>query len=154
VIDGSYFTVGFEMGKVVVYTDAGGRIIGVTFDLKGQIDEFLSDSREAEEVAGYLRGEKTALDLEADLSNESGFRRRVYRRVMEIPYGTISTYGAIASLAGCPGGARAVGQAMAANRFPLIIPCHRVLSRHGQIGGFSSGVDLKRHLLRLEGLDY
>jgi methylated-DNA-[protein]-cysteine S-methyltransferase len=154
VIDDPYFTVRFELGKVVVFSGVGGKIKRVTFDLKGQFEERLSNTKEAGKFAGYLRGLKTAFDFEVDLSCESPFRRRVYRKVMEIPYGSTSTYGAIASLAGRPGGARAVGQAMATNRLPLIIPCHRVVSKNGEIGGFSSGVDLKRYLLRLEGLDY
>ena len=144
-----WFTVGFELGKVVVFSGVGGKIERVTFDLDGQFDELISDTKEAEKFTGYFNGLRTAFDFEIDLSGETPFRRRVYRKVMEIPYGQTSTYGAVASSAGYPGGARAVGQAMAANRLPLIIPCHRVISEDGKIGGFSSGVDLKKHLLRL-----
>jgi methylated-DNA-[protein]-cysteine S-methyltransferase len=88
-----------------------------------------------------------------DLGGVTEFTRRVYDRVALIPYGQTSTYGKIAVDVGCRGGGRAVGQAMAGNRFPLVIPCHRVISENRAIGGFSSGVDLKRYLLHLEGVD-
>jgi O-6-methylguanine DNA methyltransferase len=149
-----YFTVGFELGKVVVFQDNNGRICRVTFDLNERFEERPSDSKAALEFAGYLNGKKTTLDFRVDLAYESRFRISVYRRVMDVPYSRTITYGEVAASIGRPNGARAVGQAMAANRFPLIIPCHRVVSGNGKIGGFSSGVELKRHLLKLEGIAY
>ena len=71
---------------------------------------------------------------------------------MKIPYGETVSYGQIALDVGSPGGGRAVGQAMGRNRFPLVIPCHRVIAGDGRIGGFSGGLDLKRFLLSLEGV--
>jgi methylated-DNA-[protein]-cysteine S-methyltransferase len=72
---------------------------------------------------------------------------RIYRAVRAIPYGGTATYGEIAKIAGT--GPRVVGQAMARNITPLVIPCHRVVGAAG-IGGFSPGIDLKIHLLELE----
>jgi methylated-DNA-[protein]-cysteine S-methyltransferase len=144
----------FDLGKVVVFEGSAGEIRGVTFDLGDQFESRPSDSPAAMEFALYLDGKRTTLGFNIDLEDESPFRRLVYRRVMEIPYGETVTYGKVAADAGRPGGARAVGQAMAANRYPLIIPCHRVVSGNGNIGGFSSGIDLKRHLLSLEGLEF
>lgn len=63
------------------------------------------------------------------------------------------SYSRLARLCGVPTGARAVGRVMSGNPWPLLVPCHRVLRRNGQIGGFSSGVELKRFLLSLEGVD-
>lgn len=147
-----YFTVDFELGKVVVFQDETGKVHQITFDLCGRFADRPSDSRAALELRRYFSGERMSLDYPVDLSGESAFRTRVYNRVRQIPYGRTVTYGQVAEDAGCPGGARAVGQAMGANRFPLIIPCHRVVSRRGKVGGFSSGVELKKYLLRMEGL--
>jgi methylated-DNA-[protein]-cysteine S-methyltransferase len=82
------------------------------------------------------------------------FHRRVYKVLQKIPAGQTVTYGELAALAGSPGAARAVGQAMAKNPFPIIIPCHRVVASQGRLGGFSSGRGpaTKRHLLQLDGL--
>ena len=80
------------------------------------------------------------------------FHRRVYERVHAIPRGQTLTYGGVARAVGSPGAARAVGQAMARNPFPLIVPCHRVVAANN-LGGFGGGLALKRRLLRLEGAD-
>lgn len=80
------------------------------------------------------------------------FKAKVLRALQEIPHGQTTTYGELAALAGSPKAARAVGQIMATNPWPLIVPCHRVLGSGGAMTGFSAegGVDLKRFLLELE----
>ena len=80
------------------------------------------------------------------------FRRRVVLACRQVRWGQTSTYGALAAQSGSPGAARAVGQVMASNRFPLVVPCHRVLAAGGGIGGFSApqGVRMKRRLLEME----
>jgi len=148
---GTWFTVDFALGKVVVETGPDEVIRRIRFDLSGDVPQRPSESPAARLIGRYLSGEKVPLDLEVDLSHESSFRQQVYRVVKKIPYGKIRTYAGVAALAGCPKGARAVGQAMAVNRIPLVIPCHRVLSANEKVGGFSSGIELKRFLLRLEG---
>jgi methylated-DNA-[protein]-cysteine S-methyltransferase len=72
---------------------------------------------------------------------------RIYRAVQEIPYGSTATYGEIAGKAGTS--PRVVGQAMARNPTPLVIPCHRVVAANG-IGGFSPSVEIKEELLAME----
>lgn len=71
----------------------------------------------------------------------------------EVPYGHTVSYGRLAEMAGSPGAARAVGGIMAANSWPLLVPCHRVLAANGALTGYSAegGIRLKEHLLRLEG---
>ncbi|MGA1792356.1 MAG: methylated-DNA--[protein]-cysteine S-methyltransferase [Thermoplasmatota archaeon] len=95
-------------------------------------------------------------DIELDMEGVSPFRERVYKALMEVPFGEVVTYGELADRAGCPGGARAVGNAMNSNPYLLIVPCHRVVasgSGRGKsgLGGFGAGLDAKRFLLRLEG---
>ena len=91
-------------------------------------------------------------DVEVDPGPISPFRRRVLRHCRRIAYGQTLTYGQLAAKAGSPDAARAVGNCMAANRIPLIIPCHRVISTGGQLGGFSAGGGLrtKKKLLAME----
>jgi methylated-DNA-[protein]-cysteine S-methyltransferase len=94
-------------------------------------------------------------DVDVDPGVLTEFQRRVIRGCRRIRYGQTLTYAQLAAKAGCPGAARAVGNCMARNRIPLIIPCHRVIGSHGGLGGYSApgGVSLKRRLLQLEGLE-
>lgn len=80
------------------------------------------------------------------------FQRAVVRALRQVRYGETTTYGELARRAGRPGAARAVGQVMATNPVPLLVPCHRVLAAGGALGGFSAptGTALKRRLLQLE----
>ena len=81
------------------------------------------------------------------------FHRRVYEAARAIPPGNTLSYGDIAKRVGAPGAARAVGQALGRNPFPIVVPCHRVLAAGGKIGGFSAqgGVATKRRMLAIEG---
>ena len=80
------------------------------------------------------------------------FQLRVWNVVKAIPFGTVLSYKEVSRRAGSPRGARAVGMAMRANPLPIFIPCHRVVREDGTLGGFSAGEELKRWLLRLEGV--
>jgi methylated-DNA-[protein]-cysteine S-methyltransferase len=71
-----------------------------------------------------------------------------------IPRGSVSTYGLIAAHVGVPGGARAVGNALAGNPFPLIVPCHRAIRSDLHLGGFQSGAEMKMALLEKEGIKF
>jgi len=87
-----------------------------------------------------------------DMAGVPAFHRRVYELARTIPPGRTLTYGEIAERLGEPTAARAVGQALGANPFAIIVPCHRVLAAGGRSGGFSApgGVDTKRRLLEIE----
>jgi methylated-DNA-[protein]-cysteine S-methyltransferase len=92
-------------------------------------------------------------DLPLELELVPPFQRRVYAVARSIPVGETLTYGGIAARIGEPGAARAVGQALGANPWPIIVPCHRVLAAGGKPGGFSApgGVATKLRLLATEG---
>lgn len=92
------------------------------------------------------------LDVPVALDDHTEFQRRVLQRCRRIRFGHTLTYGALAAAVGRPGAARAVGQVMARNPIPLVIPCHRVVGSHGTLGGFSApdGVRMKQRLLALE----
>lgn len=106
----------------------------------------------ARSIAAMLAGESVRFSLALlALDTCPPFQQAVLRATARIPRGQIRTYGQIAARLGKPGAARAVGQALAANPFPLAIPCHRVVRAGGQLGGFGGGSALKRALLELEG---
>lgn len=87
------------------------------------------------------------------LEHLTPFGRRVVAACRAIPWGQTKSYGELAAACGSPGAARAVGSVMAKNRFPLIVPCHRVLAAGGELGGYSApdGLTMKRRLLAMEG---
>ena len=107
----------------------------------------------ADSLKAYLEGESVKFFLNmVDLSRYTKFQQSVLRAQYSIPRGSVSTYGLIAAHVGAPGGARAVGNVMAGNPFPLIIPCHRTVLSNLYLGGFQSGVNMKRALLENEGV--
>jgi methylated-DNA-[protein]-cysteine S-methyltransferase len=110
--------------------------------------------RTIDRIDGLLRGAPDDLgDIELDLAALPPFHRRVYAIARGIRPGSTLTYGEIAARLGEPHAARAVGQALGANPFPIIVPCHRVLAAGGRSGGFSAsgGTRTKLRLLELEG---
>jgi len=100
----------------------------------------------------YFRTGRARFDCEVDVSWAGAFARKVLCQCCRIQPGDTATYGQLADRIGCKGAARAVGSALAANRAPIIVPCHRVVAADGSLGGYSAagGVNLKRRLLRLE----
>ena len=87
-----------------------------------------------------------------DWTGHSGFRQRVWHALLRIPPGRTASYGEIARGVGKPKSVRAVGGACGANPIPVLVPCHRVLTANGKLGGFSGGLDWKRRLLAREGI--
>jgi len=92
-------------------------------------------------------------DVPVDLSHLSAFQTRVAKACRRIGRGRVRTYGELAASCGSPGAARAVGNVMAQNRYPIIVPCHRVVGSAGSLGGFSArdGISMKRRMLDMEG---
>lgn len=102
------------------------------------------------ELAGYFSGKTRFFSALCDLDRLSPFTRAVLKATAEIPYGEVRSYRWIAEKIGKPGAARAVGNALARNPIPIIIPCHRVVRSDGTIGGFALGAGWKKRLLALE----
>ena len=98
----------------------------------------------------YFNGGQLAFPDELDLEGATPFQRRVWEITRLIPYGDTRSYIWVAEQIGKPGAARAVGQALARNPLPIIIPCHRVVNADGRLGGFSGGLEMKIQLLKLE----
>lgn len=94
----------------------------------------------------WFDGRRRDFRLELDVSG-TDFQRRIWSVLVDIPYGSTSTYGEVAAAAGRPGAARAVGHAVARNPVAIVVPCHRVVGAGGVLGGFAGGTDVKRLLL-------
>jgi methylated-DNA-[protein]-cysteine S-methyltransferase len=99
----------------------------------------------------YFAGRRRDFDLDVDLSPAREFGRAVLEQLARVPYGELTTYGALAAGAGKPRAARAVGTVMNRNPVPIVLPCHRVVGATGSLVGYAGGLDRKRTLLALEG---
>ena len=102
-------------------------------------------------LTDYFYGRRIQVPWAAmDLSRFTPSQQAVYRTVAKIPYGETASYGQVARLAGLPRAARFVGTTMANNRYPVFIPCHRVIRSDGSPGLFGGGEPLKARMLELE----
>ena len=105
----------------------------------------------ARQIQEYLYGQRQHFTVPVDWEPILGFARHILEACAQIPYGETVSYAELARRAGKEGAGRAVGQALAANPVPILVPCHRVICVDGSLGGFSGGLEMKRRLLELEG---
>jgi methylated-DNA-[protein]-cysteine S-methyltransferase len=104
-------------------------------------------------ILDFLKGEEAKFDLNLiALERCPEFQRKVILAEYGIPRGYVSTYGRIAEHLGVFGGARAIGNSLASNPFPIVIPCHRAGRSDGGLGGYQGGLKMKRKLLEMEGV--
>jgi len=78
--------------------------------------------------------------------------QNVYKKLLEVPKGKVTTYGELAKAVGLKNGQRVIGKIMNKNQFPVIIPCHRVIMSDGKIGGYAYGTKIKSNMLANEGI--
>jgi methylated-DNA-[protein]-cysteine S-methyltransferase len=109
-----------------------------TDDVRRQLDE-------------YFGGARHSFELPVDHRLMSPFVRKVMTETAKVPFGTVSTYGAVASRIHRPDAARAVGAALGSNPIPIVLPCHRIIGAGGKLTGYAGGLHRKEFLLRLEG---
>ena len=102
-----------------------------------------------QQLREYFAGERRAFDLALGAAG-TPFQRSVQAALRAIPYGETRSYSEIAAAIGRPKAVRAVGAANARNPLPIVVPCHRVIGKHGALTGFGGGLPAKRHLLALE----
>ena len=105
----------------------------------------------AAQLLEYLNGERTAFDLPMAPVG-TPFQHRVWDQLQQIPFGSTTTYGAIARALDSPRAAQAVGAAVGSNPLSIVVPCHRVLASNGALTGYAGGMETKRALLHLEGV--
>ena len=101
------------------------------------------------QLSEYLIGERKEFDLPIRMRGTE-FQKRVWRALLDIPYGETRSYKQIAEAIDNPKGVRAVGMANNRNQLLIVIPCHRVIGASGSLVGYGEGLEMKEFLLRLE----
>ncbi len=109
-----------------------------------EVERFFTQLRD------YLAGKEVSLSLPINWERLTPFARKVSQELLKTRCGQMLSYAELARRIGNPKAARAVGQVMAKNPFPLVIPCHRVIGSNGSLTGFGGGLELKARLLALE----
>lgn len=102
-----------------------------------------------EQLSEYFKGAREYFDIPIK-PRGSKFQKKVWNRLLEIPYGSTCSYGELARVLGNNNLSRAVGGANSKNPIPILIPCHRVIGRNGELVGFAGGIEVKSKLLFLE----
>lgn len=147
------------IGPLLLVADAEDRLTGVYTDghaggpatPPGRRDAGGVLSEAAEQLAAFFARERTTFVLPTSVAG-TPLQLAVWEELRRIPYGTTTTYGALAARLGlAPGAARAVGSANARNPLSIVVPCHRVLGAAGALTGYAGGLEAKRALLALEG---
>ena len=105
------------------------------------------------QLAEYFTGKRKQFYVTLDQVAATPFQHEVWEALSEIPFGEVRTYADVAYAIGRPRAVRAVGNANGINPWPVLVPCHRVVARHG-IGGYGGGTEVKRFLLKLEGVTF
>jgi len=107
-------------------------------------------SKLKKELNQYLSGKKVGFTEKLDLSSGTLFQQKVWKKMLEVPFGKTISYKKLAAMVGSPKKARAVGNACATNPVSIIVPCHRIIKSDGGLGGYGGGIELKKRLLKLE----
>jgi len=103
------------------------------------------------DLLSYVQGKKISfINYPLKMDNYSSFFIRTWTLTQEIPYGELRSYKWLSERAGTKG-YRAIGAALARNPFPILVPCHRVIKKNGNLGGYSAGLEIKKKLLQIEG---
>lgn len=155
-----FYSFNSTMGKLILYFNEDG-IIAISFSkekdncnyIKKYYGEIMGVSREDynyhHEVVEYLEGNLKKFTVPFSLKGTI-FQQKVWKELLNIPYGETKTYKDLAEDIGCSKGYRAVGGALNKNPIPIIVPCHRVIGSSGKLVGFAGGLDIKDRLLMLE----
>jgi methylated-DNA-[protein]-cysteine S-methyltransferase len=164
-LDVAYDLVETPIGPLMVGVSDGGLCL-VSFDPKPDREaeklartygtRVLRSPRPTAKVARqldeYFGGKRRRFELDVDLRLAREFGRLVLSELTQVPFGEVTTYGALAARAGKPRAARAVGTIMNRNPVPIVVPCHRVIGSNGSLVGYGGGLERKEALLRLEGV--
>jgi len=145
-----------RFAKFAVWVDAKGRLVrfylrsvGAAKVDPGAMRDDKAIAPVKKQIDEYCAGKRRDFDL--DLAAEgTPFQHEVWDALVKIPFGTTTSYGALAKRIGYPNGARAVGLANGSNPIGLIVPCHRVIGSDGSLTGYAGGLPLKRALLKHE----
>ena len=154
-IDKKYFYVDYlerEIGIIKIVADSSA-IINVSLQKeKNQIRENRFTEEAKKQLASYFAGKLTNFDLPINPEG-TDFQKAVWDELLKIPYGQLLSYSNIAEKIKNPKAVRAVGNAVGRNPILIIIPCHRIIRSEGELGGFSAGIEVKKKLHRIEGIN-
>lgn len=166
-IDVAYATMDSPLGELLVAVTPRG-LVRLAYDDEAVEDAVLAELSERvsprvlrapertdavrHQLDDYFAGRRRAFDTPVDWSLVRGFAAGVLRATARVPFGSVTTYREVAEAAGSPRAYRAAGNALGSNPVPIVVPCHRVLHAGGGLGGYTGGLERKRHLLRLEGV--
>jgi methylated-DNA-[protein]-cysteine S-methyltransferase len=142
---------------LLLVSDDGENLAGIYFDPhegvsrvpRGTSRELPVFRHAEEELAAYLAGTRAAFTVPTRAEG-TPFQLRVWDVLKTIPYGETATYGDVAKEIGQPNASRAVGMANNRNPISIVVPCHRVIGRSGELVGYGGGLDRKKYLLALE----
>jgi O-6-methylguanine DNA methyltransferase len=137
------FAKGLEVERALADEVRGQRVVAV--------EDRLTLRLVVDSIRDYVAGRRREFDWRLDLEGLSDFGGSVLEATRRIPYGTLRSYKSIAQEVGSPRATRPVGQALARNPLPIVVPCHRVVNSDGTLGGYSGGgPDMKRRLIAIE----
>ncbi len=139
------------IGPLTLQADEAA-VTAIRFGADGARDASpLLDAAEAQ-LREYFAGARRTFDLPL-APHGTAFQQRVWTALRAIPYGETRTYGELAAAIDSPNASRAVGMANHRNPIPIVIPCHRVIGANGTLTGYAGGLEIKRRLLALEGIN-
>ena len=138
-----------DVGNLQI-TCKGNAVIGILLTEKPQRRQKGSYAETVyAQIREYLNGQRKEFNLNTEFDTH-GFSERVWREISKIPYGETVSYSEIAGRMGNPSAVRAVGSACRRNPIVIVVPCHRVIGKNGNIMGYVNGVEMKRRLLNIE----
>ena len=158
----NYYTRSTKFGNITLVEDRGFLVSLIFGDISDGIKSkkvkfskflknFMSETIEAAflELDEYFAGKRKEFDVPMNPSGTS-FQQKVWSSLISVPYGRVASYKDIAERIGNSKAGRAVGMANNKNKIPIFIPCHRIVSADGSMGGYADGVEIKQKLLELE----
>jgi methylated-DNA-[protein]-cysteine S-methyltransferase len=130
----------------------GKKLAGVSFKKPANIafKKGVAPKNFKKQLEDYFQGKRNGFTQMIKLLSGTEFEKKVWLSLEHVPFGETRTYKWIAEKIGFPAATRAVGNALSKNPVPIVLPCHRIIESDGSIGGYSSGVTLKRRLLEME----
>ncbi|GBE05376.1 MAG TPA: methylated-DNA--[protein]-cysteine S-methyltransferase [Nitrospirae bacterium] len=131
---------------------SGRSLAGISFSKPGRTAYRKNSAPKTftKELLDYFQGADKGFTQKIIFLEGTDFEKKVWSSLNDIPFGETRTYKWVADKIGNPAASRAAGQALSKNPIPIVLPCHRVIESDGSIGGYSSGVNIKRKLLDLE----
>lgn len=146
------YTYNSPIGEIYI-TETDGKISYIGYFKEKVTDKIICTSLIKDtinQLEEYFKGKRKDFNIPL-LIEGTDFRKIVWKALENIPYGKVCTYIDIAKAVDCPKGARAVGNAIHNNPISIIIPCHRIIGKSGNLTGYAGGIDKKEKLLELEG---